>query len=72
MPVALALAARVARNAPLATAGAERGMKFTLHNPRESWTVAAPQIWRKVLDSDDLREGLAAFGERRKPVWGNR
>jgi enoyl-CoA hydratase/carnithine racemase len=72
MPAALALAARVAKNAPLAAAGAEQGMKFTLHNPREAWAAAAPQIWRKVLDSDDLREGLAAFGEKRKPVWGNR
>lgn len=72
MPAALALAARVAKNAPLATAGAEAGMKFTLHHPRDAWAAAAPDIWQKVLASDDLREGLAAFAERRKPAWGNR
>ena len=72
MPAALALAARVAKNAPLATAGAEAGMKFTLHQPREAWAAAAPDIWKQVLGSDDLREGLAAFAERRRPAWGNR
>ncbi|MGK2941506.1 MAG: enoyl-CoA hydratase/isomerase family protein [Immundisolibacter sp.] len=71
MQAALALAARIAKNAPLATAGAEQGMKFTLHNPREAWPAAARQIWKKVLASDDLREGLAAFEQRRKPTWGN-
>ncbi len=71
MPAALALAARVAKNAPLATAAAEQGMKFTLHNPREAWAAAAPEIWKKVLASDDLREGLAAFAQRRKPGWRN-
>lgn len=71
MDAALKLAGRIAKNAPLATAGAEAGMKFTLHNPRQAWTDAAPKIWDKALHSSDLREGLAAFAQKRKPAWSN-
>ena len=39
--------------------------------PYAGWAAAAPEIWKKVLASDDLREGLAAFAERRKPGWRN-
>ena len=69
---AMELAGRITKNAPLAVAGAHAGIKFTLHNPREQWADVAPKIWQQVLASDDLREGLDAFAEKRKPEWQNR
>ena len=69
--VAMELAGRITKNAPLAVAGAHAGIKFTLHNPREQWSDAAPKIWEQVLASDDLREGLESFAEKRKPIWKN-
>ncbi|MCG2633917.1 MAG: enoyl-CoA hydratase/isomerase family protein [Gammaproteobacteria bacterium] len=69
---ALKLAERVGRNAPLALAATQRGIRFTLHHGREEWPEAAARIWADVLKSDDLKEGLAAFKEKRKPSWTNR
>ncbi len=51
--------------------GAEQAMRFTLHNPKEDWPETAPKLWKQLLNSDDLREGLAAFAEKRKPEWKN-
>ena len=71
LDAAIKLAGRVAKNGPMATAGAELAMRFTLENPKEDWAATAPKLWSKLLNSEDLREGLAAFGEKRKPQWKN-
>ncbi len=71
MDAAIKFARRVTKNGPMATAGAELAMRFTLHNPKEAWPEMAPKLWSDLLNSEDLREGLAAFGEKRKPQWKN-
>jgi len=69
---AVKLASRMARNAPMAMAAAQKAIRFTLHHSREEWPEVAGQIWDGVLNSEDMKEGLAAFKEKRKPVWKNR
>lgn len=71
MDAAITFARRITKNGPMATAGAELAMRFTLSHPKEEWAAAAPLIWKELLGSEDLREGLAAFAEKRKPEWKN-
>jgi len=71
MEAALKFAARITKNGPMAAAGAELAMRFTLNNPKEDWPEMAPKLWKALLNSDDLREGLASFAEKRKPEWKN-
>jgi enoyl-CoA hydratase/carnithine racemase len=66
---ALEMAATVAANSPVAVRAAKRAM-------RQGWGVglsAALDIedaaWRTAALSGDRREGVAAFNEKRDPVW---
>jgi enoyl-CoA hydratase len=66
---ALAIAQRIADNAPLAVRTSKRIIRDT-----QDWTEA--EAWRQqeplndvVRHSSDANEGATAFAERRKPVW---
>jgi enoyl-CoA hydratase len=67
--VALELAARVARNAPLAVAASKQLIKATQGvTEDEFWALQEP-LREKVFGSQDAREGSTAFAEKRAPVW---
>jgi enoyl-CoA hydratase len=70
--VALELAERIARNAPLALAASKRLV-------RESWGMTDDAFWpyqQPILDqifgSSDAIEGATAFAEKRPPNWTGR
>lgn len=69
---ALALAAAIARNGPLALAASkqlvEAGADWTL---AQGW-AEQKQIVERVEASADAREGALAFAEKREPVWRGR
>jgi len=70
--VALALAERIARNAPLAVAASKRLIRASLGcTEEEFWAMQLPHI-PGVFESDDAREGPRAFAEKRAPVWSGR
>lgn len=72
---ALEMAERVCRNAPLAVQASKRialgleddGIPAEVEDWRRSSDYAA-----RLLASDDAREGLAAFAEKRRPQWHGR
>ncbi len=71
---ALELARKVIRNAPIAVRASK---EIVARSQAECWTDEG--CWSKQreatsrnAESEDKREGLAAFAEKRSPVWKNR
>jgi enoyl-CoA hydratase/carnithine racemase len=71
---AVELAAEIAANAPLSMRGNKHAIDTLNSHPR-----LTPEQERELIElrescfrSEDFREGLAAFAEKRKPVWKGR
>ena len=69
---AAALAARIAANPPLAVQRLKQGLNRTAYgDPREIGTWAMASI-RELMRTEDHREGVASFLEKREPVFRGR
>lgn len=68
---AVALAAEVAANAPLSMRGNKRAIEVLDRNPilTEQQEGSLIALRESCFASEDLREGIAAFAEKRKPRW---
>ncbi|QIO31791.1 enoyl-CoA hydratase/isomerase family protein [Bradyrhizobium sp. 1(2017)] len=72
MPKAMNLAARIARNSPLALRFMKEGLRRATHgDPRETGSWAIEVIY-KLFDTEDHREGVRSFLEKREPVFTGR
>ncbi len=69
LDAALALAAELAQNAPLALTVSKRILvEQAGWSPAEMWERQG-ELARIALESDDAREGATAFAEKRAPEW---
>ena len=67
--VAMELAERIARNAPLAVAASKQLIReLQGRTEEEFWQLQGP-LTAKVFTSDDAKEGPRAFAEKRAPQW---
>jgi enoyl-CoA hydratase len=70
--VAMELAERIARNAPLSVAASKTIIKGTQGmTEEEAWKFQQP-LFAEVFTSEDAKEGPKAFAEKRAPVWTGR
>jgi enoyl-CoA hydratase/carnithine racemase len=66
---ALELAAQIVANSPVAVRAAKRALRHGWGVPLATGLEIEDAAWRTAALSPDRREGIAAFAEKRKPVW---
>lgn len=71
-PVAVALAQRLALNAPLALSATKRVVAESADWPLSEAFARQTSITDPVFASRDAQEGAVAFAEKRAPVWQGR
>jgi enoyl-CoA hydratase/carnithine racemase len=69
LPDALALAERVARNAPIALRQAKRAIDGALALPLDEGLTLEHQLYQACLGTRDRQEALRAFAEKRHPQF---
>jgi enoyl-CoA hydratase/carnithine racemase len=68
----VALAEEICRSAPVAVREAKRAIQRGIEAPLEQGIDIEELGWRKAVASEDRREGIAAFTEKRDPEWKGR
>ncbi|WP_433360548.1 enoyl-CoA hydratase/isomerase family protein [Actinoplanes sp. CA-142083] len=66
---AIELATQIAANSPVAVANARNAIRRGLDVDLAAGLDIEDSAWRATVFSDDRREGVRAFVERRKPNW---
>jgi enoyl-CoA hydratase len=66
---ALELAARVAKNAPLAVAASKKLINAAVDGTAAEFWTLQDQLMGPVFGSNDAKEGPRAFAEKRAPEW---
>jgi enoyl-CoA hydratase len=72
LPAALDLAARIAAMPPVAVIAAKAAVNRAEELPLEAGLEFERRSFYLLFDTDDQKEGMAAFGEKRAPRWRGR
>ena len=66
---ALKLAEEIASRAPLAVRAAKRAINHSYESFLKDGLDEEKQIFYNLFNSEDQKEGMSAFAEKRKPQW---
>jgi len=69
---ALETAATIAANAPISTRQIKQSVDYGLNMDRASGMMFEIEAYNRMVPTDDRREGIRAFNEKRKPVFQGR
>jgi enoyl-CoA hydratase/carnithine racemase len=72
MPAALETARAIAANAPLAIRQAKKAIHFGMQTDLRTALRFEVEAYNRLVPTEDRREGIAAFNEKRKPVFRGR
>ena len=72
LQAALATAARIAQNAPLSIRQAKKSIRTGLQVDIRSALQFEVEAYNRLVGTEDRREGVRAFQEKRKPVFTGR
>ena len=65
------LAQDLCRSSPVAVREAKRAIECAFSSTLEEGVAIEHEAWRRVIETDDRAEGIAAFNEKRDPEWKN-
>ena len=69
LPTALETASTIAANAPLAVRQAKKSIHYGLQTDLLTGYRLEIEAYNRLVDTEDRREGVRAFNEKRKPVF---
>lgn len=69
---ALTLARQIAANAPFAVRESLRVARFAIQPAQEQLREMNSELWTRIVNSEDAKEGPRAFVEKRAPRWTGR
>jgi enoyl-CoA hydratase len=69
---ALETAAVIAANAPISTRQIKQSVNMGLNTDLQTGMMFEIEAYNRMVPTDDRREGIAAFNEKRKPVYKGR
>jgi enoyl-CoA hydratase/carnithine racemase len=72
MPAALETAATIAANAPISTRQVKQSVNYGLNMDLASGMMFEIEAYNRLVPTEDRREGIRAFNEKRKPVFRGR
>ena len=72
LPEALETAATIAGNAPISTRQIKQSVNYGLNMDLPSGMMFEIEAYNRMVPTEDRREGIRAFNEKRKPVFQGR
>ncbi len=72
MPAVLAVAERIQGNAPISVRQAKKSIHYGLQTDLSTGLILEVQAYERMISTEDRREGILAFNEKRKPVYKGR
>ena len=69
---AMKLAEQICKASPIAVREAKRSIDCALGMPLEDGMGTEHESWKRIIETADRAEGIAAFNEKRAPEWKNR